>query len=324
MNPKRLTDTSLEKVFQVVQNVQTLSQDSLDYFQPFRQIWRVLRIDKDCDLRLDILDFSSEPALMPLPTHNQAQRQQREFIKWSLTELYDCTHLHLSELFSEHGFNPIFEFMIKTKQTFPYLKTLSLSSSAVEKNTMSFKYETQDEDFKEALESVFKKLPVLETLFIDSFCDDDILSDIIAPLQTLKELRLDHLPLSCPDDQRFTDDGLIDFVKATKSPITTLHLKNSICSQITCKSLLRLKHLKHLKTISVYREHMKYFKHSVEHLDDAVNYQNGTIERIEFNGHLGLFKLLCREDDNVQILEKMCPNATIQASKKRKKNTSPI
>ena len=319
MKPKRLTDLCLKRVFEMVKNVETLSQESINYFQSFRQIWRMLREEKDCDFCADILDFSNEPTLMPLPTHNQDERQERDFIKWSLTELFDSTHLHISELFSDHGFNPIFDFMIYTQEIFPYLKKLSLGSSAVEKNTMSFKYETQDDSLKEALETVFKKLPVLETLFIDSFCDDDILSDIIAPLQTLKELRLDHMPLSCPDDQRFTDDGLIDFIKATKSPIKTLHLKNSICSQITCKSLLRLKYLENLKTISVYREHLRYFKHSVEHFDEE-DYQNINIELIEFDGFFGLY----RQGENFQILDRMCPNATIQPSKKRKKNTSPI
>ena len=300
---KSLTDLSINKIFDMVQNIQSVSVEAIDYFQPFRQIWRLYKSDRHCEFCENMKATSNEP-VSPVPTAFQTQREAQEFIKWSLTELFDCTHLHINEIFNDSGFNQRFDFVLKSEQDFPYLKKLSLGSSAVDKSVEAFKYETHEEELKEALEVIVKKMPNLEVLFLDSFCDDDILSEIVAPIKTLKELRLDHMPLSCPDDERFTDDGLLDFITRTKSSITTLYLKNSICCGLTCKSLLRLKRLKELKKLSLFSKHLQYFKHSIDHFEES--YENYSVESIEYNAIYGA------KSEDLKILSRMFPNAVIK------------
>ena len=75
----------------------------------------------------------------------------------------------------------IFQLVLDSKEEFKHLKKLIIRSDNLDSRTKdSFLYETQVERLHETLVNLFKKFPSLNDLEIHTFCDDDILADIIA------------------------------------------------------------------------------------------------------------------------------------------------
>ena len=87
---------------------------------------------------------------------------------------------HICDTLIEPDFH-IFQFVLDSKEDFKHLKKLIIRSDNLDARTKdSFLYETQVDRLHETLINLLKKFPILNDLEIHTFCDDDILADIIA------------------------------------------------------------------------------------------------------------------------------------------------
>ena len=160
--------------------------------------------------------------------------------RWLLFENEHSTKHEFEEIFrsTDETASEQYQFMIlkrlqSSKVPFYYLTKLLLGSSLSNKSTGSFHYESKDKDLKDLLIDVLSNAPNLAQLTIKSFCDDEILAEIIAKkCPKLQVLKIELTPMLCPNKNRLTDEGFIDFIEDTKAKetITKLDVSHAFCN----------------------------------------------------------------------------------------------
>jgi hypothetical protein len=163
---------------------------------------------------------------------------------------------------------------------FSSLTTLTLGSLATFKD--SFLYEIEDLKLKKNLAKVLTKLPNLDRLTMNGFCDDDILASIVGGFrccQNLKHLTISNNFQNCPDNQRLTDEGFCDFIDnlKTSSPmLQTLDISDVKVCSVSAKSVIKLKELTTLKSLSIsYEPHLEWLEHAIQYYPgDSITNQN--------------------------------------------------
>lgn len=163
-----------------------------------------------------------------------------------------------------------------------YTNLTKLTLDTRESTNSSFLYETEDFLLKDSLKVVLGKTPNLKDLSIFSFCDDDILSEVIAQhCHKLTRLKIALEVLSTPDSRRLTDEGLIDFIEDSKCQLEHLDLVEAESCSLTAESLVRLKKFSSLTSLEIHGNHLSLLEHATR--KDHVNL---TVTRLRIVQHI--------------------------------------
>ena len=116
---------------------------------------------------------------------------------------------------------------------------------------------------------------------------DDILAEVIAKhCHNLTRLALICKPLSCPNKNRLTDLGLIDFIEdsVARNKIETLDLGDAVACNITLQSIVKLRKLPNLRNLSINENHFPQNELTFDEFDNEnknVQIKNLTVQ-LEF------------------------------------------
>ncbi len=236
---------AVNKIIRVIGQKKAISNQDVQLFEPFRRLLRLTQISH-------------------LPICQNAWHQMSDLDWWRLTQNSDSTHLVLDEILGSKS--EIFSHVVSSAQLeLTWLRSLSLSSRAIHpalssNNKSYFAYEVQGEKLKDDLVIFLRKAPNLSDLTIEAFCDDEILAEIVAQnCPKLKSLKIVLESLSCADNRRLTDDGIIDFIEDSNLNLCQMDLSECVASDVTFKSLRILPKLTHLVAIKLYSEHLQCF-----------------------------------------------------------------
>lgn len=244
----------------------TTSNDMIEFVQTLELlcIAKVFNLVKNREnvSKSDITKLTNFRHLLRISGHHEKLKRSRNSNKanlWLLTEWTDSTVLtqqHCHDFLDDQK-NQIFKLILGSESNFTYLTKVYLGSSGLHSGSCkgSFLYEAvSEDDLKRQLERFFKKCPNLTDLTLESFCNDDILVEVVGHhCPKLKKLVLILDPLTCPDKTRLTDDGLIDFIEDSKvaENLRVLHLDRALATEITPKSLFRLSKLPKLNELGI-------------------------------------------------------------------------
>ena len=179
-----LEDLALWAVLKCIKDIGELSENIREAFAPLRRYLRITNTIRSIRKHESLTETGRYLGRYKNLVNGRLywrNQKIRVYNFWILTEAHDTTHLSLPEILDVTSLSAsIFDFIVKSREEFKYLKFLSLSSKIVTGTATgdSFVYESEDPVLKHKLASL-KKCPNLSDLHINAFCDDEILTEII-------------------------------------------------------------------------------------------------------------------------------------------------
>jgi len=197
--------------------------------------------------------------------HSRNVAKDKVFKAWQT--FFTGSELVLEEFLGDHWSRLVFSHVVKSKEKFLGIKTVTLTSREVNQERLCFLFEISESKWKPDLGIFLCQLPNLTHLTVNDFCDDDTVSMIGKYCNNLLYLRLSLGPESF-SEQQLSDEGFSDLIEFQQGRPSLREVDISDCftSAVTAKTILNFAKLPTVTKLHVMWSHFIWMDLSIRFL----------------------------------------------------------